>query len=259
MDLKEQDILGDSIARHWYYVTKGRAMRSLLGEFRSNEVLDVGAGSGVFSRQLLDAGVCKRATCVDPGYESDRVEIYNGAELSFVRSAAGERQSLVLLMDVLEHVDDDVELLRQYARGVPADGRVLISVPAFQFLWSGHDVFLEHRRRYTRAMLERTVAEAGLIVERTRFFFGLLFPLVAAMRIIQGRRSRRGQVEAHSDLRNYPPVVNATLTWLHDVERHILFPFNSVAGLTLFCLARPRVEVRSAAADCAPARLDPSR
>jgi SAM-dependent methyltransferase len=259
MDLKEQDILGDSISNHWYYVTKGRAMRSLLGGFHTDEVLDVGAGSGVFSRQLLDARVCERATCVDPGYEAERVETYHGAKLSFVRSAPKGRHGLVLMMDVLEHVDDDVALLRQYARGIPADGRVLISVPAFQFLWSGHDVFLEHRRRYTRAMLERTVTDAGLVVERSRYFFGLLFPVIAAMRIVQGRRARRGQVEARSDLRNYGTVVNGALTWLHGVERRVVFPFNTVAGLTLFCLARPRVEVRSAARDLAPTGVGPSR
>jgi 2-polyprenyl-3-methyl-5-hydroxy-6-metoxy-1,4-benzoquinol methylase len=204
MDLKEQDILGDSLATHWYYVTKGRAMRSLLGDFRSNHVLDVGAGSGVFARQLLDARVCRRATCVDPGYEADRVEKHNGAELAFVRYARGERQGLVLMMDVLEHVDDDVALLRQYARELHPDGRVLISVPAFQFLWPGHDAFLGHRRRYTRRMFERTVAGAGLIV-----------------------------------------------------ERRMVFTFNSVAGLSLFCLARPRTEPGGAAGQ--PASPAPGR
>jgi SAM-dependent methyltransferase len=259
MDLKEQDILGDSIADHWYYVTKGRAMRSLLGRFRSNDVLDVGAGSGVFARQLIDARVCRRATCVDPGYEGDRVETYHGAELSFVRAAPCGKQDLVLMMDVLEHVDDDVALLRQYARGLAPGGRVLISVPAFQFLWSGHDVFLGHRRRYTRAALERTVTDAGLVVERSRYFFGLLFPAIAAMRIVQGWRARRGGAEARSDLRNLPTVVNSALTWLHDVERRVVFPFNSVAGLTLFCLARPRSEVADVAGGFARTEMDAPR
>lgn len=240
MDLKEQDILGSAIYSHWYYVAKGRAMRAFLGSFRADEVLDVGAGSGIFARQLIDAGVCRRATCVDPGYDRDHVEPYNGTELTFVRSVEGTRQDLVLMMDVLEHVDDDVALLREYAKGLPANGRILITVPAFRFLWSGHDDFLEHRRRYTRAMLERTVTAAGLAVERSRYFFGLLFPIVAAMRITQGRLQRESDEAPHSALRKHSTPMNAALTWFHDVERWTLFPFNMFAGLTVFCLARPK-------------------
>src|SRR5688572_5239911 len=73
MDLKEQDILGPDIGRHWYYVSKGRALRALLGRAKVPEVLDVGAGSGVFARQLLAAGVCDRAVCVDPNYVEERI------------------------------------------------------------------------------------------------------------------------------------------------------------------------------------------
>lgn len=64
MDIKEEDILGPEIARHWYYVSKGRALQYFLRHVRKASLLDVGAGSGVFSRQLLDAGVCEQATCV---------------------------------------------------------------------------------------------------------------------------------------------------------------------------------------------------
>ena len=142
MDVKEEDILGADIATHWYYVSKGRAMRSFLGSMRVTEVLDVGAGSGIFSRQLLEAGVCQRATCVDPAYMEEREESCSGGTLSFVREVREPEQSLVLMMDVLEHVDDDVGLLRAYSRNLPADGQLLITVPAFQFLWSGHDEFL---------------------------------------------------------------------------------------------------------------------
>ena len=232
MDLKEEAILGPAIASHWYYVSKGRAVRSLLGDFKSSEVLDVGAGSGIFSRQLIDEGFCERATCVDPGYEKDHTESYGRGTLPYVRSIKESSATLVLMMDVLEHVDDDVGLLRKYTQALPRNGKVLITVPAFQFLWSGHDDFLEHRRRYTRKMVEKMVADAGLAVERCRYFYGLLFPLVAAMRIAQRRQS--------SAMHKHARPVNSALTWFHDVERRVLFPYNIFAGLTVFCLARPR-------------------
>ncbi len=231
MDLKEEEILGSAIAGHWYYVAKGRAMRKFLGGFKADEVLDVGAGSGVFSRQLLDAGICNSATCIDPNYASEREEVHNGKTLRFLRDIRQASQKLVLMMDVLEHVDNDAALLSRYAGMMPKGGRVLITVPAFQFLWSGHDIFLEHRRRYTGAQLENTVKKAGLRVIKTRYFFGILFPLIAAIRLSRAKASK-----PKSDLKIYPGWLNCALISLHDVERAMLFPWNRIAGLSVFCL-----------------------
>ncbi len=237
MDVKEEAILGPAIKDHWYYVSKGRALRGFLGEKAVEEVLDVGAGSGEFTRQLLDHGLAERGLCVDPAYEAERVDSHNGHEIAFVRKVDEVSQRLILMMDVLEHVDDDLGLLRAYTDRMPTDGRVLITVPAFQFLWSGHDVFLEHRRRYTLSELEQVVREAGLRVVRGRYFFGALFPLVAAIRVGDRLRQRAGKTEAKSQLKSASPFVNETLVRIHDAERVTLFPINRLAGLTAFCLA----------------------
>lgn len=238
MDVKEEDILGPDIAWHWYYVSKGRALRQLLRHVRNAKLLDVGAGSGVFSRQLLDAGICKRATCVDPAYAEERTESHNGREIGFVRHAEDHEHDLLLMMDVLEHVDDDVGLLREYSETMPKGAWVVLTVPAFQFLWSGHDVFLEHRRRYTRRQLENVAAKAGLTVVRSRYFFGLLFPVAAVLRLYAAWRLKKAEVEPKSDLRKSSAAVNKALVLAHDIERGTLFRFNIFAGLTIFCLAR---------------------
>lgn len=237
MDLKEEAILGAAVAEHWYYVAKGRALRSFLGPGSCDEVLDVGAGSGVFTRQLLDAGIARRGVCVDPSYPSERVESHHGREIAFVRRVERVTQRLILMMDVLEHVDDDVDLLRAYTETMPDDARVLVTVPAFRFLWSGHDVFLEHKRRYTLAGVEAVVQRAGLRPLKGRYFFSLLFPLVAAMRLIDRLRLETGQVTAKSALSTHPPRLNALLVHIHDIERATLFKINRVAGLSVFCLA----------------------
>jgi len=241
MDAKEEAILGKDAAKHWYYVSKGRALRAIIGDTKVDEVLDVGAGSGIFSRQLIEAGLCDRATCVDPAYPNESTEYLDGHPLSFVRSIDNHDQKLVLMMDVLEHVEDDVQLLKYYTHSLPDDGKVLITVPAFQFLWSGHDVFLEHHRRYTRSMLNNVVRAADLEVIRTRYFFGLLFPIVAAMRVANARKLRYGITEPKSSLKRHNPNINHALILFHDLERQVIFPANVLAGLTLFCLAHPKL------------------
>ena len=237
MDVKEETVLGPDIASHWYYVAKGRALRRLLANVPADEVLDVGAGSGVFARQLLDAGICQGAVCVDIAYHTERTEMHNGKKIRFRRSVDKISQKLLLMIDVLEHVDDDVGLLKQYSRCMPIDGHVLISVPAFRFLWSGHDIFLEHRRRYTLRQVERLARAADLEPLRTRYFFASVFPAACIMRLCDRRNVLSGRQRPKSALKKHSAFVNWALTGLHDVERVGLFPVNRVAGLSVFCLA----------------------
>jgi SAM-dependent methyltransferase len=237
VDIKEQAILGDSIGSHWYYRSKGAALRRILGPAPVRHVLDVGAGSGVFSRILLDHGAGE-ATCVDPGYPLEYVESHAGRTIRFVRAVEPGNFDLVLLMDVLEHVEDDVGLLRAYAELAPARARFLITVPAFQWMWSGHDVFLEHRRRYTLSQVEDIVSRAGLRRLRGCYYYGFTLPLAAARRL-SGRLAGVSSDVAKSDLHVHSALVNEALGAVCAAELN-LFLANRIAGLTVFCLAEKR-------------------
>jgi 2-polyprenyl-3-methyl-5-hydroxy-6-metoxy-1,4-benzoquinol methylase len=240
MDVKEYDYLGHRIEDHWYYVAKSRALLQFLNGCQADAVLDVGAGSGFFSKTLLRAGLANRATCVDTAYDDDRVERSDGKEILFVRHVPNVDQGLILMMDVIEHVDDDVGLIRAYTDRMPQDGMVLVTVPAFQFLWSGHDVFLEHKRRYTRASLHRSLEAAGLEVIRDRYFFSALFPLICAVRLWGRLHLGSAGFVARSDLRIHGDWTNAILVAIHEFERRTLFHVNHCGGLTIFCLARKK-------------------
>lgn len=236
MDLKETSILGDCIAEHWYYRAKAAAMMRLLGPEHPSRVLDVGAGSGFFSRRLLACSDAAEAWCVDTSYAADSEDEENGKPIYFQRSIEKLDADLVLLMDVLEHVDDDVGLLTSYVDQALPGARFLISVPAFQFLWSGHDVFLEHKRRYTLAQIEETAAKAGLIPELGVYYFGFVFPLAAVTRIAERLRPATPG-SPRSQLTRHRPLVNRLLTALCCAELPFL-RINRLAGLTAFCVAR---------------------
>ena len=111
-----------------------------------------------------------------PAYVAHRTELSAGKQIRFVREVGMVSSDLVLMMDVIEHVDDDVGLIRQYSDSMLQHGTMLITVPAFQFLWSKHDVFLEHKRRYTHASLHRAIEAAGLTVVRPGNFSRCFFP-----------------------------------------------------------------------------------
>jgi SAM-dependent methyltransferase len=236
MDIKEEDILGEHITQHWYYASKGRAMRRFIGGVARRSLLDVGAGSGVFSKILLDHG-SSQAVCVDPAYGADHDGEHQGKTIQFVRAVDSSTADLVLMMDVCEHVDDDVGLIGGYAQLVKPGTHFLITVPAFQFLFSGHDQFLEHKRRYTIASLEKSVAAAGLEVLHGSYYFAAVFPLAAIQRLVERQLVGAGALPAKSSLKIHSPFVNRALAWACAAELP-LFRFNRLFGLTVFCLAR---------------------
>lgn len=232
MDLKEEDILGADIARHWYYRSKAAALRRAVAGLEPRRLLDVGAGSGFFSRHLLVETAAESALCVDIGYPADRDDSVAGKPVRYRRDIGATDCDLVLMMDVLEHVDDDRGLVRHYAAKVPSGAHFLVTVPAFSFLWSGHDVFLEHKRRYRLPQIEAAVSGAGLKVLRGAYFFGFVFPLAAAVRLAQ-----RGAAEPRSSLQRHGSLTNGLLTAICSAELPLL-PINRLAGLTAFVLAR---------------------
>lgn len=236
MDLKESEILGEDIYEHWYYRSKAAAIARLAGNLRGAVILDVGAGSGVFSKHLLRHSEATEAWCVDTSYAEDVDTFEAGKPLHYRRKVDAVDAALVLLTDVLEHVDDDAGLLAHYVKIVPKGTRFLVSVPAFQFLWSGHDVFLEHKRRYTLGELVDVVRRSGLTVERSAYYFGLVFPLAAAYRL-SDKLMARGDAPPRSQLKKHGRFVNTALTAVCAAELP-LFSFNRFAGLTAFCLAR---------------------
>jgi len=236
MDLKETEILGEDIHGHWYYRSKAAAISRLFGDLHGVTILDVDAGSAVFSKYLLRHSQATQAWCVDTCYARDDDTFEAGKPLRYRRDLAPVNASLALLMDVLEHVDDDVGLLRQCVGVVPRGTRFLISVPAFQLLWSGHDEFLEHKRRYTLRQLVDVVERGGLVVEHGAYYFGLVFPLALASRVA-GRWLTARDAVPRSQLKKHNPFVNAALSAVCRAELPLL-AFNRLAGLTAFCVAR---------------------
>jgi SAM-dependent methyltransferase len=234
MDLKESNILCTAINDHWYYKSKMKAVTCLLGSRAPTRILDVGAGSGFFSRGLLAHSSAKQACCVDTSYSADSDAIEAGKPIYFRRSVDKVDADLVLMMDVLEHVDDDVGLLREYVAKVPSGTRFLISVPAFQFLWSDHDVFLEHKRRYRLSQIEEVAEQAGLSVKQGIYFFGAVFPIAAPIRLVS--KVLRKDQKPRSQLALHHPLVNGTLAALSRLELPFI-RYNRLAGLTAFCLA----------------------
>jgi 2-polyprenyl-3-methyl-5-hydroxy-6-metoxy-1,4-benzoquinol methylase len=235
VDLKEFGLLGTGGEEaHWYYASKARALIQALGDRQPQRILDVGAGSGFFSRMLLRDTAAHSAICVDPGYTEDWSESHFAKPIAFHRASPIGEADLVLLMDVLEHVDDDVALVRELATSAKPGTRFIVSVPAFSWLWSQHDEFLEHRRRYRLNGLLGVLKAAGLKPVDGFYMFASIFPAVVAHRLWK-RRWAPGQT-ARSDLRQHHGWTNTILTRLCVAESAVA-RHNRAFGLTAFGVA----------------------
>ena len=118
---------------------------------------------------------------------------------------ADETFDVVSAFDVVEHCADDALAVAELARVLAPTGRMLLSVPAYQWAWSDHDVQAGHHRRYTRPELVRLVESAGMQVQRATYAFGAVFPIFVAERVRrrlappQAGDTRLPQVSARAD------------------------------------------------------------
>jgi hypothetical protein len=179
MDVRE--VPREPFRRHPWELARFEFFRDLLagaGALASGSaLLDVGAGDGWFAARLADAAPGVTITCVDAAYA-------NGARpeqhprVAHAPAAAGDFAT-VLLLDVVEHVEDDLAFLREHA--ARARDRVVVSVPAWPMLFGNHDVALRHHRRYTPRALRRLVEKAGLRpVKQGGLFHSLVAPRFVA-------------------------------------------------------------------------------
>ncbi len=234
MDLKEEHLLGDTVKTHWYYRAKLEALLRITQGLPPGGILDVGAGSGYFSRAMLERTAATAAICVDPGYPADSDETVAGKLLGFRREVAASDASLVIMMDVIEHVEDDRALVAEYVDKVASGTCFVFTVPAFMWLWSGHDVFLEHYRRYTLNQLIGVLEAAGLTVDRGHYFYGAVLPLVAGVRAL--KNLTQPDAAPKSDMQPYSPVVNRILFEASRLETRVM-QANKLGGTTVFSRA----------------------
>jgi len=232
----------DTMARHarthWWY--EGR--RSLVAETLANVdipsglVVDVGCGTGDNLEMLTRAAGAPAigtdlSTYALRHARRGRTVVARAEGLPFADEVCG----LLASMDVVEHLDDDYIGLREYRRVLASRGVLLLTVPAYQWLWGEHDVRAAHRRRYRASQLVAVVEAAGFEVLRTTYYNSFLVPAAAVLRRTPMRRLVKQSDEEVGDTR---PFVSNVMTKVSSAERRLARRRSVPFGLSILLVGR---------------------
>ena len=231
--------------KHWWFLGRRKIIESVVGRLNlkpAGKILDAGCGTGGNLSTLRQFGDVTGAE-YDPAarkiaQERKVAEIVRASLPDDLPFEPGQFQ-LITLLDVLEHIDDDQASLIELGKLISPGGYLVLTVPAFPFLWGAHDVEHHHKRRYRAADLEKRLNHAGLEVEWLSYYNSWLFPLVALARLARKaipsaeKKSGIGQ-----ELALPPAPVNRLLEAVFASERHWLGKVTIPFGVSLIAVAK---------------------
>lgn len=225
---------------HWWFQARRRILREVVDRHRPASgvpaaIVDIGCGTGEMLDMLREFGPVTGLDASPIAVRRCRQRFGASVDVRLGRipDDLPANAALVTAFDVVEHLEDDEGALSAIARSLAPGGRFICTVPAFSFLWSGHDVAHHHHRRYTRRGLRRRLVRAGFRIERISYFNTLLFPAVVAVRLAQ--RLRPGATH-HSDAAVPSPRANRLLFRLFVAERRLLRVTDLPVGISLLAV-----------------------
>jgi len=227
--------------KHWWFVSKKKIVLDVIDRYvptnDNHKILDIGCGSGLMLNALEQIGDTYGMDMSDDAINFSK-EIFSGTvKKGMLPDSIPYDEgyfSLVVALDVIEHVNDDRASLTAIRSHIAEGGMAVISVPACMFLWSEHDVLNEHKRRYTLEELKGKLIDAGFTIEKISYFNTFLFPLISLVRMINNLLKRKGASEI--DLPH--PAINYIVEKIFSLEKYFLRIMNFPIGVSVLAVVR---------------------
>lgn len=244
MESAEYHLLYRIEQTYWWHVGKRALVVNILRRWlrpdRPLALLDMGCGTGAHLLALAQFGPA--AGC---DMSPEAVAYCHGRGLTGVvlqpdpmRLPFGDASfDLVTGLDVIEHIEDDVAMLREIGRVLKPGGHVFLTTPAHKILWSVHDESVHHKRRYSRKELHAKLVLAGFVPERSTYFNGFLLPLIVPVRWLRDKLTRSKGPTSDFNLELHP-LLNRLFLFIFTAEWWIIRWMPLPLGLTICSLGR---------------------
>jgi 2-polyprenyl-3-methyl-5-hydroxy-6-metoxy-1,4-benzoquinol methylase len=232
---------------HFWYVGRRRAIESLLHFWTAARpdqpvrAVEIGSGTGGMLATL--SSFSDSLTAIEPYPPAAEVARTRAPGVNVIQCDAREFLAsrlasfeLIAAFDVLEHIEDDQDVLNCFHAALVPGGAAVVSVPAMSVLWSSYDEFDLHFRRYNREDLVRKLVTAGFEVKKASYFFASLFPIVYFFRKVRDLLGC-GAARQNADLKIPSHVLNAFLRFVVVLEAGLLKRVSLPFGSSLVCLA----------------------
>jgi len=242
--LKDKEIsqLSEFEEDYWWNTGRKKIVCDLIKEqikdIKNLEILDVGCGTGGTSTAFLKFG---NVTGTD--FSSLALKFAKNKGLTnVVRSSVtsipfrSEKFDIITVLDVVEHVQEDKQVLKEIWRMLKPNGIVVVTVPAFQFLWSEHDIASMHVRRYNNSTIIKILKDSEFKIIRSSYFVSFLFPFIAAYRLLAKRKIKEPNPKC--DLVKFPQPINNFFEKIMFFENRLLKKVNLPFGLSIVCIAK---------------------
>lgn len=223
---------------HWWFVARRSVLDKMLAALplpADAQILEAGCGTGgnlaMLARYGHVYGMEANADAINLAMAKGVAEVRAGYlpnDIPFPE----KNFDLIALFDVLEHVDDDAAALRALRARLKPGGWLLVTVPAYPFLWSRHDELHHHKRRYMARSLRTLIEGAGYRVRYLSYFNTWLLPLIAIARLARGKKGEGNAITMPNKF------LNTLLTKIFASERWLLGRVALPAGVSLLALVR---------------------
>ncbi|HEX9924173.1 MAG TPA: methyltransferase domain-containing protein [Anaerolineae bacterium] len=240
----------DYIQNHWWFASRNRALNAVMGSILLDKpdfrLLDIGCGAGNMIHHLSRYGQVKGLeidarpvqVAQQRGYD---VDLFDATKpMPFDDSSF----DAVTALDVIEHNEDDLAILADSHRILKPGGHIVITVPAFMWLWSHNDDLNAHVRRYTAGELRQKMTQAGFKVRRITYNNFFVFPMAAALILLRRSADAKPDLASHHldeaeyqvEMEPASPPVNAVLTLVGQVEAGLIRFVNLPMGTSLIAV-----------------------
>jgi len=219
---------------HWWFKSRRKLIFELLKKIKyRNNVLDIGCGTGYnllyfkpLFKNVIGMDISKNALLLSSKRRIKNLFLGDAKRISISNNSV----DVVLSLDLIEHIKDDNIVISEIHRILRKNGTLILSVPAFNFLWSKHDDLLHHKRRYNKSQIHCLLTKNGFKVEKISYWNFFLFPLISIYKLLN--------VGGGSDIKKTRNIINIILSFILSVECFLIKYLNLPFGISIIAVAK---------------------